>query len=319
MRVQPDPALARPRRASGFTLLELLIAIGIIVVLVSILVPVVTNLRKSAYEADTRQQIAALVSAIELYHGDHGAYPGPFANDLFTNDAPGRLYHDDRQEPTDVAAVNPFPNPLDITAAEGLVLGLLGGLRYDSSLDGYVYEWWKVGEGPSSLNPDAPKRHAAYAEPLNLSWNMAGRTPSRSAGRFTADGATANDTVIPEYVDRFPTPLPILYLRANVGTDAVISDESLGVLGQYDLEQIIGYTSADIGDYGKFPGGHGLKDLGSDADPLLPGEPNKFQPYLRHPSLGGARNKNGFILISAGRDRVYGTDDDITNFGSVIP
>jgi hypothetical protein len=30
-----------------------------------------------------------------------------------------------------------------------------------------------------------------------------------------------------------------------------------------------------------------------------------------------AREKDKYILISAGPDRVYGTDDDITNFGSV--
>jgi hypothetical protein len=29
------------------------------------------------------------------------------------------------------------------------------------------------------------------------------------------------------------------------------------------------------------------------------------------------RQKDRYIIISAGKDRVYGTDDDITNFGSV--
>jgi|GEM_PF-745671 len=36
-------------------------------------------------------------------------------------------------------------------------------------------------------------------------------------------------------------------------------------------------------------------------------------------ATGSPRNKDGFILISAGRDRVYGTADDITNFGDVEP
>jgi hypothetical protein len=31
------------------------------------------------------------------------------------------------------------------------------------------------------------------------------------------------------------------------------------------------------------------------------------------------RQKDRYIIISAGKDRVYGTDDDITNFGSVTP
>ena len=33
---------------------------------------------------------------------------------------------------------------------------------------------------------------------------------------------------------------------------------------------------------------------------------------------GTPRNKDKYILISAGSDRVYGTPDDITNFGSVL-
>jgi hypothetical protein len=32
-----------------------------------------------------------------------------------------------------------------------------------------------------------------------------------------------------------------------------------------------------------------------------------------------ARKKDEYILISAGPDRVYGTPDDITNFGQVTP
>jgi hypothetical protein len=56
--------------------------------------------------------------------------------------------------------------------------------------------------------------------------------------------------------------------------------------------------------------------------------------YLRNPDLGPPlppagsppatdvgvpRQKDGYILISAGPDRVYGTTDDVTNFGSVAP
>jgi hypothetical protein len=36
-------------------------------------------------------------------------------------------------------------------------------------------------------------------------------------------------------------------------------------------------------------------------------------------NVAQARNQDGFILISAGEDRTYGTADDITSFGSVLP
>ena len=37
------------------------------------------------------------------------------------------------------------------------------------------------------------------------------------------------------------------------------------------------------------------------------------------PGLLQPRQKDSYILISPGADRVYGTADDITNFGDVLP
>jgi hypothetical protein len=44
--------------------------------------------------------------------------------------------------------------------------------------------------------------------------------------------------------------------------------------------------------------------------------PYNIVAALRHPTLPNTpKQQDGFILISAGSDRVYGTKDDITNFG----
>jgi len=43
-------------------------------------------------------------------------------------------------------------------------------------------------------------------------------------------------------------------------------------------------------------------------------------PYFQNPSTPNTpRQKDSYILISAGADRVYGTSDDICNFGDVNP
>ena len=45
--------------------------------------------------------------------------------------------------------------------------------------------------------------------------------------------------------------------------------------------------------------------------------PYDAYPYFENPSMPNTpRQKDGYVLISAGTDRVYGTPDDITNFGS---
>jgi hypothetical protein len=77
---------------------------------------------------------------------------------------------------------------------------------------------------------------------------------------------------------------------------------------------------------------NGAATLGS---PQTPGYTYPYDcfPYFRDPALSNAqpptgtghpgphvaRQKDRFILISAGPDRVYGTSDDITNFGPVSP
>jgi hypothetical protein len=76
---------------------------------------------------------------------------------------------------------------------------------------------------------------------------------------------------------------------------------------------------------------------GGSGDPLSSGKDRSGQllvnwaiAYFRDPSLntpannvsnetGTPRSKDSFILISAGPDRLFGTADDLTTFGSVIP
>src|SRR6187200_2999400 len=78
----------RKSAMAGFTLVELLVVIGIIVLLVGILLPVVSGIKKSAYGAASAQQIQRLTSAIEAYSADHRAYPGPLSNDQIVFQTP---------------------------------------------------------------------------------------------------------------------------------------------------------------------------------------------------------------------------------------
>src|ERR1700733_10342033 len=66
------------RRA--FTLIELLVVIGIIVLLISILLPTIGRVRQAAYAADTQSEIVTISTAIHNYYLDNNAFPGPFSN-----------------------------------------------------------------------------------------------------------------------------------------------------------------------------------------------------------------------------------------------
>lgn len=62
-------------RADGFTLLELLVVLGILALLTTIVYPQVTRYVGTARTETARAQIGALVTAVELYALDNGTYP----------------------------------------------------------------------------------------------------------------------------------------------------------------------------------------------------------------------------------------------------
>src|SRR3954470_19592285 len=82
----------KPRRTSSravtlvreaFTLVELLVVIGIIVVLIGILLPVLGGVRKRAWATSSQASIMKLADAMERYHQDFNAYPGVLSNSAF--------------------------------------------------------------------------------------------------------------------------------------------------------------------------------------------------------------------------------------------
>ncbi len=208
---------------------------------------------------------------------------------------------------------------------------------------------------------------------------------------------TSADSQIPEFVDGFSNPMPILYLRAIKGRTTTTTQNNWndhdnpvvtymvdpranqpgGVCaGPYDVSQILAYTGSwkngmpsgeqnqpqpamdtqPIGVGRKLkryyqaaasstatftPSGgltmlpyHGLRTVDVNSVTKLAnagktnagGNTNDYSlpmdafAYFNNPnSPGHPRQENGFILIGAGKDRVYGTEDDQTNFGDINP
>ncbi len=304
----PDRRSLRSRSA-GFTLIELLVVIGIIVVLMGILIPVAAHVRKSAYVASTQSQLLVIQSGIEAYRQVFESYPGPISDNQLMISA---------GKPTTPTLVGgPF------TSSENLVLGVLGGLTpvlplvAPPAVQTFKFDPTLVGGGPSSLNPLKAQRYQSFVDPVaaGLDTTKTGSAWLPWSNAFHADvsnQAAYIDTVVPEFVDRFPDALPILYVRARVGATGTVTDGATiypaGSAPAYNRLLLEPYTFPKL----PFPP--------KAAPPFAPATPPGFDLYVAEyfGSLADPRvprQKDGYMLISAGADRIYGTADDLTNTG----
>lgn len=367
---------SRLENRRGFTLAELLVVIGIIVLLISILIPVVGRVRIAGQSADTASLIRAIDAACQTYYQDHQAWPGPLGESQLGIDGTQPEWRDDPPNPQyldSMVAVGGTPGDgffrpsgdlEGVTSSENLVLGLLGGLVHldtDSPPDGVpdaiLYDPSAVGRGAAKLGGRSPGAYSAYfdAREQNLSMHVIGDNDASFGGntgekwgRFVLDASAARDTIIPEFIDRFSDPLPILYMRAQstgrsppvagYGPEPVFNLNTVfGYLGYYVLSNPEPWQPPEmpyIRAGGKpLSSAHEAKGsyhgLLLDADLPVPGAtldqkdlPFAGEYYFASPDAGTptapvARQRDRYVLISAGADRIYGTEDDITSFGSV--
>ena len=384
---QPLAAAATARRnPAGFTLAELLIVIGIIALLVSILLPTVQRIRVIAQETDTKALVRALDAAAVQYESDYGSYPGVFNDNQLGigstpqfrgNNIPVQLANGSSAVGSGFLATNQLAN---VTSSENFFASIMGGFVINPNAGSAVWDPTRIGQGPVHLGLGTGKGNNAYyeanasdhsmhaASEFDVAWGAATAGDQGNGlkhGYFTDAGAAAQDSIIPEFVDRFSDPLPILYLRPTAQAQGVWPAGDFSRPGVYQIQTINGYTlpngtftdrnnntrtrSIGVGREARFSFHrendiyHGLQaaddnvaengfnnaDLAGGAV-TLSGEvvqtsqgPMDGVPFLTDPSnrpsdpaasgrpLGGQK----FLLISAGRDRVYGTDDDLFNVG----
>src|SRR6478672_13808685 len=72
------------RRYNAFTLIELIVVIGIIIVLAGLVLSTAGYARKKGARARAETEIAAISAACENYKADNGVYPRSSTTDTFT-------------------------------------------------------------------------------------------------------------------------------------------------------------------------------------------------------------------------------------------
>lgn len=153
---------------------------------------------------------------------------------------------------------------------------------------------------------------------------------------YTAGSGTNTDTFVPEFIDRFNVHLPILYMRANVGNTVQAGTTDFKTqANQYNYGELLPYgswmrSSDGTKTWQQFDSKsiQNLYSLSTQTSPAPTLDDTEASPYNDFWNAGPApgtnyylnvgnnmsnsiRGKDGFILMSAGKDHTYGTQDDI--------
>jgi hypothetical protein len=290
--------------------------------------------------------MSRIQSGCNAYYLDFRAYPGPFSeNQVYPQQAgnpvtPAANGTSLSLNPS--AGMQQWNMANGVTSSENLWLGLEGNLMYPGPTPGSPVFYYtppsSAPTGPQSLNSNNPGTHAAYMPytPNETTYDgssdaNAGLASNSNNSNILAisDMNAATDSSIPEFVDHFNPARPILYMRARVGTTGMLLNISgatyptsgtppyTALTCQYNEQQLVPYgwvatpPAATSANYHSQMG-PGVRTDNTTDFPVTSPYTTGDDVYFANPSLSGVPiGKDGYILISAGADGVYGTKDDI--------
>jgi type II secretory pathway pseudopilin PulG len=166
------------KRHNAFTLIELILVVGIIIVLAGLVLSTVGYARKKGARARTETEIAAISAACENYKADNGIYPRGNAD--LSNNTP---YDTDTLDP--VNDVNPAATPIPnvyTKASLYLYKQLSGDSAGTRQVTGKSYMTFK----PNMLLPAPPSNAnvTAIADPFGNSYGYSTKMAATGAGGF---------------------------------------------------------------------------------------------------------------------------------------
>jgi len=307
--------MARKRhKASGFTIIELLVVIGIIALLTGLLAPGLSVLTRSARGLKQKSILHSYETGLELFRKDFDYYP------------PSTLEN------------NAFGSGRKVTGAQHLAEALMGRdlegfdprTRWcDPTEDSSVYS---VGE--ASVNRRKPHYTVVKDDGVySLEDVYEGGTindifsPRVSSGRRAPvmTDIFGSKRVTLASGEQVKVGTPVLYFRADTATRRFMGVESMANHRQWIYNYEDNRAIIDLGAISDQTARHGY-DQGqiTNRDGRNLNGLELFYERIRHPQFrvldesGNVRsdrpyNPTTFILISAGWDGIFGTKDDVTN------
>jgi type II secretory pathway pseudopilin PulG len=293
------------RKKLGFTTVELLTVLAIIVGLVALLLPAVSVVRNSARETKQRAQLTTIEMGLIAFKNDYGDYP------------PSSWW-----DPAAGVSANQ-----DYCGAQKLAEALLGW----DLLGFHPQSAWRADgfDGPPptgtlvylNTNQNLEQRRGPYLELASAeAFRVGTSAPGMQDGLFDNPAPLARNTYV--ICDVFGAKkialtngttvkagTPILYYRANTASKTIMPADSGDLINQiYNFRDNVPLTTL-------------LRSIKSNRDhPLgVPDYGYFYSEYIRDPKVEARAwpyRHDSYLLISAGLDGLYGTSDDVRNFGN---
>jgi len=298
------------KKISGFTIVELLTVMSIITILISLLVPALTKVRKYSREVKQRAQFHSIDVALELFNSEFEGYP-PSSN------------------------IDPSTGiPLHYVGAMKLAEAMVGQDKLGFHPDSMFNAAGRVGNPPRGLYltstppPPNPQQNLDERKDLYLqlenanAYTMHNLYGPGNTGNFDAEALVLCDVyknvrlkpTIGQMEPSGRAGMPILYYRANTsGIDHTFlaGGNPNNIYHYLDNQELVDLPMPETSEI------HPMASMGTWGSPPQPADPSIFYDKTQNETITSTPRPyraKSYILISAGYDGKYGTSDDILNF-----
>lgn len=283
----------------GFTLIEIMVVVAIIVLLIAFLIPAIGAARNSAHRTATTAQMRTIAMGCDNYYTMFNAYPGAISEANYDG---GTNVQFSSSQALVLALTRAFcyRDPSTFTTSAFL------GTEQINTLNFWVANQASVtprdySTGPSDNNGNViGKSYEPFLNP----------TPpqlSPSVGILTPPAN--NPALVPTFVDNAygNESLPILYYRAARKYDPSVNN---GAGNMVPVSQNSGnfsafYTASNDWLVSQVPATSGLSKFTANG---TTNTANLSNELFNKDAGGNYVAKGAYLLISAGQDRIYGAD-----------